>query len=165
MRPRIMTWLAKLARHTIFAPSILVFSQRPECYNEVSTVLQIWICICFWAVMAWLMLQASFRVFNAYLYVAHASNQSFDFWMQPSLRFMSRASWGLLLQLLRDKAIITTASDRWIDIWCFGLFSSVKGELELNLSASRLPRPWVRGVYLYPSFFTSFPIQNHIVPL
>ena len=47
-----------------FPPNILVFSQGPERYNKVMTALRIWTYI-FWAIMAWLMLRASFGVLNA----------------------------------------------------------------------------------------------------
>ena len=124
IRSWVMTWLVRLARHTTFAPSILVFSRRPGRYKEVTTILWIWTCI-FWVIIAWLMLQASFGVLNVFAIMSHVLlGLSFRFWVQPSLRFMSHASRGQLLQFMRVEAIITMASDRWINVRHSGLFSS-----------------------------------------
>ena len=116
----VMTWLARLARHTIFSPRVLVFSRRPGRYKKVATILWIWTCI-FWAIVAWLMLRTSFGVLNVFSIMSRIClGWSFQFWMQPSLWFMSHMSQVWLLQLLKVEAIIMTASDRWIDVKHFG---------------------------------------------
>ena len=50
---------------------------------------------------------------------------------QLLLQFMSHASQGWLLQLLRVEAIITIASDSWIDVRRSSLFSFVELGVEV----------------------------------
>ena len=79
------------------------------------------------------MLQVSSGVLNvpAIMSCVHL-DRSFQFQMQPSLRFKSLASRGRLLQLPRVEAIITTTYDRWIDIRHSGLFLSVGWGIEVK---------------------------------